>query len=170
MATHWTNSSETFALLLRRQGLDPDAVDDVTRAWSAFQEFVQTDIDGIEPAEDDGDGFSVQCGRWAWHDNRPALAFTRQFAVRDESDRDDGFGQTQLWSVELVLFFSDAPAGADLDATAWSTGMGFDFDPIGPQRAAALIRTAAVIATLPHVSAVWAAIPVGSSLRLERAD
>ncbi|MFI6284399.1 hypothetical protein ACIBCM_06510 [Streptomyces sp. NPDC051018] len=61
MATHGRNSSELFALILRRHGLDPDVVDDVARAWSAFQEFVQVQTDGIEPAEDDGDGFIVQC-------------------------------------------------------------------------------------------------------------
>lgn len=73
MATHWKNSPETFALILRRHGLDPDAVDGVARAWSAFQEFVQVEIDGIEPAEDDGDGFIVQWGRWGWNDSRTGL-------------------------------------------------------------------------------------------------
>ncbi|MFE5561622.1 hypothetical protein [Streptomyces sp. NPDC056544] len=59
MAAHWKNSHELFVLVLRRHGLDPDAIDDVARAWSAFQEFVQVPVDGIEPAEDDGDGFIV---------------------------------------------------------------------------------------------------------------
>ncbi|MFB6560376.1 hypothetical protein ACFCYH_16070 [Streptomyces sp. NPDC056400] len=76
MAAHWKNSHEVFVLVLRRHGLAPDAIDDVARAWSAFQEFVQVPVDGIEPAEDDGDGFIVQWGRWSWNDDRPALVFT----------------------------------------------------------------------------------------------
>ncbi|WP_327248445.1 hypothetical protein [Streptomyces sp. NBC_01320] len=159
-----------FALILRRHGLDPDAVDDVARAWSAFQEFVQEQIDGIEPAEDDGDGFIVQWGRWSWNDDRPALAFTRQLAVSDEGDQDDEFWQPQHWNVELELFFADAPAWADLGDMAWTNSMGFDFDPIGPERAAALAQIATLIESLPQVSAMWRATPVGSALGLERAD
>ncbi|MFF7503745.1 hypothetical protein ACFZBM_30480 [Streptomyces lavendulae] len=170
MATHWKNSPELFASILRRHGLDPDTVDDVARAWSAFQEFVQVQIDGIEPADDDGDGFIVQWGRWGWNDDRPALVFTRQFAVSDEGDRDDEFWQPQRWSVELELFFADAPAWADLDKMAWTNSMGFDFDPIGHERAATLAQIATFIETLPQVSAMWRAIPVDSALGLERAD
>jgi hypothetical protein len=48
--------------------------------------------------------------------------------------------------------------------------MGFDFDPIGHDRAAALTQIATFIETLPQVSAMWRAIPVGSALGLERAD
>jgi len=170
MVTHWKNSPEIFALILRSHELDPDAVDDVARAWSAFQEFVQVQIDGIEPAEDDGDGFIVQWGRWGRNDDRPALLFTRQFAVSDEDDRDDEFWQPERWSVELELFFADDPAWADLNKMAWTNSMGFDFDPIGPERAATLAQIATFIQTLPQVSAMWRATPVSSTLRLERAD
>ncbi|MFJ6486417.1 MULTISPECIES: hypothetical protein [unclassified Streptomyces] len=170
MAAHWKNSPEVFVLALRRHGLDPDAIDDVARAWSAFQEFVQLPVDGIEPARDDGDGFIVQWGRWSWNGDRPALVFTRQFAVRDEDDQDDEFWQPQRWSVELELFFADSPAWADLDDTARADSMGFDFAPIGHERAAALARIATFVETLPQVSAMWQAIPVGSALGLERAD
>ncbi|MEU6236965.1 hypothetical protein [Kitasatospora sp. NPDC047058] len=159
-----------FALILRRHGLDPDAVDDVARAWSAFQEFVQERIDGIVPAEDDGDGFIVQWGRWSWNDDRPALVFTRQFAVHDERDQDGGFSQPQRWNVELELFFGDAPAWADLGDMAWRDSMGFDFDPIGRERAEALSRIATFVETLPQVSAMWRAVPVGSALGLDRTD
>lgn len=128
------------------------------------------EIDGIEPADEDGDGFVVQWGRWDWNNDRPALVFTRQFAVRDEGDVDDELGQPQRWSVELDLFFADGPGWADLDDMAWSDSMGFDFDPVGHERAAALSRIAAFLETLPQVRAMWQAIPTGSSLRLERAD
>ncbi|WP_327380766.1 hypothetical protein [Streptomyces sp. NBC_01207] len=173
MAAHWKNGPELFVLALRRQGLDPDAVDDVARAWSAFQEFVQVPVDGIEPAEDDGDGFIVQWGRWSWHEDRPALVFTRQFAVRNDGDQegeDDEFWQPQRWNVELALFFAGSPAWADLGHMTWANSMGFDFDPIGHERAAALARIATFIETLPQVSAMWRAIPVGSALGLEPAD
>ncbi len=170
MAMHWKSSPELFALILRRHGLDPDAVDDVARAWSAFQEFVQVQIDGIEPAEDDGDGFIVQWGRWGWNDNCPTLAFTRQFAVNDEDDRNEEFWQPQRWNIELELFFADAPAWADLDNMPWTNSMGFDFDPIGHERTAMLAQIAAFIETLPQVSAMWRATPIGSALKLERAD
>ncbi|GAA2742039.1 hypothetical protein [Kitasatospora cinereorecta] len=170
MATHWKTSPEMFVLILRRHGLDPDAVDDVARAWSAFQEFVQVPIDGIEPAEGDGDGFIVQWGRWSWNNNRPALVFSRQFAVNDAGDHAEEFWQPQHWSVELVLFFADDPAWADLGDMTWTDSMGFDFDPIGHERAGALTRIATFIETLPQVSAMWRAIPVGSALGLERAD
>ncbi len=135
MAAHWSDSPGQFTLILRRHGLDPSAVDDVARAWSAFQEFAQAEIDGIAPAEDDGDGFIVQWGRWSWNDDRPALAFTRQFAVIDEGDTEDEFWQPELWGVDLELFFDDSAAWADLDELAWSDSMGFDFDP-DRQRAA----------------------------------
>ncbi|MFE1874714.1 hypothetical protein ACFW9N_28175 [Streptomyces sp. NPDC059496] len=174
MAAHWKNGPELFVLALRRHGLDPDAVDDVARAWPAFQEFVQVPVDGIEPAEDDGDGFIVQWGRRSWHEDRPALVFTRQFAVHNEADQEeeeeDEFWQPQRWNVELELFFADSPAWADLDDMAWADSMGFDFDPIGPERAAALARIATFIEALPQVSAMWRAIPVGSALGLEPAD
>ncbi|MEU2833511.1 hypothetical protein ABZ667_33490 [Streptomyces lavendulae] len=78
--------------------------------------------------------------------------------------------QPQRCSVELELFFADAPAWADLDKMAWTNSMGFDFDPIGHERAATLAQIATFMETLPQVSAMWRAIPVDSALGLERAD
>ncbi|MEU9234491.1 hypothetical protein [Streptomyces subrutilus] len=83
---------------------------------------------------------------------------------------DDEFWQPQRWNVELELFFADAPAWADLGDMAWTDSMGFDFDPIGPERSAALVQIAAFIESLPQVSAMWGSIPVGGALGLERAD
>lgn len=139
-------------------------------AWTAFQEFVQVELDGIEAAENDGDGFIVQWGRWSWNESRPALAFTRQIAVSDEGTRDDEFWQPNLWAFELQLLFAENPAWADVGELAWNDSMGFDFDPVGPERAAMLAQIAEFIETLPQVSAMWQATPVSSQLSLERAD
>jgi len=171
MQTSWKNSPEAFRQILQGHGLDPDAVDDVGAAWAAFQDFAQVAFAGVEPAEDDGDGFIVQWGRWSWNDGRPALCFTRQFAVCGEGDdRDDEFWQSQLWAVELQMLFADDLAWSGLDEMAWTNSMGFDFDPIGPERAAALAQIAAFVETLPQVSAMWQATPTGSGLTLARAD
>jgi hypothetical protein len=170
MPTSWTCGLELFAQILRRHGLGSEAVADVASAWSAFQEFVQLELDGIEPAEDDSDGFIVQWGRWSWNENRPALAFTRQIAVSDEGARDDEFRQPHLWAFELQLLFAEDPAWADVAELAWSDSMGFDFDPPGPERAAMLTQIAEFIETLPQVRAMWQATPVGSRLSLERVD
>jgi hypothetical protein len=165
--TNWKNSREVFARILRRHGLEPDAVDDVEQAWSAFREFVQVKVGGIEPAADDGDGFVVQWGRW--NEGRPALVFTRQFAVNDDDDRDDECWQPRYWAVELELTFAEDPAWADLSEMAWKDSMGFDFDPVGPERAAALARISGFVETLPQVAALWRATPVSSVLILDRA-
>lgn len=170
MVTNWKNSLDVFAQILQRHGLEPDAVDDVERAWSAFQEFVQVEFDGVEPIENDGDGFIVQWGRWGWSGSRPALAFTRQFALADDGDRNDEYWQPQYWVVELELCFAENPAWADLSEMAWANSMGFDFDAIGPDRAAALAQISAFIETLPQVAAMWRTAPVSSALTLDRAD
>lgn len=162
-------SRDLFERLLRQRGLDPSAVGHVGSAWEAFAEFVQIELDGVVPAEDDGDGFIVQWGVWGLEMRRPALSFTRQIAVGDRGDRDDEFWQPELWSVALELVFADNPAWADLDEMAWRN-TGFDFDPIGPRRADALRQTLDFAHDLPQVKAMWEALPEGSSLSLDRAD
>ena len=138
-------------------------------AWGAFQEFVQVELDGIEPTENDGDGFIVQWGRWSWNENRPALAFTRLIAVSDEVARDDEFWQPHRWAVELQLLFAEDPAWAEVGELPWND-MGFDFDPPGPARSATLAQIAEFIETLPQVHAMWQATPVSSRINLERVD
>ena len=170
MPTTWRNSVELFAQVLERHGVDPAAVSSVEAAWAAFQEFVQLPLGGVEPAEEDGDGFVVQWGKWSWNDGQPALAFTRQLAVGEEADRDDEFWQPRIWAVELQLTFGEDPAWADLDEMAWSNSMGFDFDPIGSERAAALAQITAFLETLPQIRSLWTATPVASRLGLDRAD
>jgi len=44
-----------------RNGQDPHNVNDVEAAWSAFVDFLQTEIDGIDQTpHSDADGFIVQ--------------------------------------------------------------------------------------------------------------
>jgi hypothetical protein len=77
----WRDAGEMLAGLLRRDGVDPDRVHDVAAAWRAFTEFLALPVDGLEPVENDADGFLVQWGRYSWNDRLPSLTFTRQFAV-----------------------------------------------------------------------------------------
>jgi hypothetical protein len=82
MPTPWRDSAGTFAEILRRHGVDPEAVTDVEAAWCAFGEFLQVAVDGID-TDADADGFLVQWGRYSWNDDRLSLSFTRQLAVVD---------------------------------------------------------------------------------------
>jgi hypothetical protein len=82
----------------------------VEAAWRAFVEFSQTEIGGVAPADEDGDGFIVQWGRRSWGDNRLLLTLTRQLAVADLGERDDPDWQAELWQVELEIAFDDEPA------------------------------------------------------------
>ncbi|WP_345283318.1 hypothetical protein [Kitasatospora albolonga] len=159
---HWTDAVKAFTRILRTHGLDPDAVVDVGRAWEAFREFVQLPLGGVAPVEEDGDGFIVQWGRWSWDDGQPSLGFTRQVGVWEE-------GEVELWGVELTLYYGEDPAWAGLGSLAWNDSMGFDFDPIGPERSVALDGIAAFVATIPEVRALWQAVPVSSALKMERA-
>jgi hypothetical protein len=169
MPIHWTAGRDAFDRLLRQRGLDPSAVGHVGAAWEAFAEFVQIELDGVEPAEDDGDGFIVQWGMGGPQTRRPVLSFTRQLAVSDRGERVDEFWQPELWSVELELVFADGAAWADLDEMAWRD-TGFDFGPIGPRRADALRQTLEFACGLPQVKAMWEARPEGRSLILQRVD
>jgi hypothetical protein len=58
-----------FARVLRQHAVEPDSVRDVGAAWDAFGAFLHIEVEGIERAENDGDGFIVEWGRWSWTDD-----------------------------------------------------------------------------------------------------
>lgn len=59
MPVPWQSSIEIFARILHHHGVDPDAVADVHAAWTAFEVFLQTQLDGFAAGED-ADGFIMQ--------------------------------------------------------------------------------------------------------------
>lgn len=160
MAISWRDSADAFAELLRRHGVDPGAVTDVEAAWRAFGEFVQVTIDGLD-TDPDADGFLVQWGRYSWNDDRLSLSFTRQLAV------DDPDQQPEYWQVDLAMCFDDEPDLLGLDALE-AQDTGHSFDPVGPQRAAALVEMRADLERHPQLRSAWRATPVTSDLSLER--
>ncbi|MGW6903089.1 hypothetical protein [Streptomyces sp. NPDC054940] len=169
MPVPWESSTDAFAQVFRRRGIEPDAVRDVEAAWEAFGEFLQIEIAGIEGPENDGDGFIVQWGRWGWNDDQPALSFGRQLAVTEAGTGDDPHTQPEYWQVELLLTFAEDPAWADLDSLGHQD-TGFDFDEIGAPRTAALGRIRRFLQSCPQLAALWRAEPVRSGLTLERVD
>ncbi|MFD5572680.1 hypothetical protein [Streptomyces cadmiisoli] len=168
MPIPWRSSADMFAQILKRRGVEPDAVRDVPAAWDAFGEFLQIEIAGIEASENDGDGFIVQWGRWDWNDNQPALSFGRQLAVTEVGEPDERYWQPEYWQVELQLIFREDPAWADL-ASLGHQDTGFDFDEVGPPRTAALERICRFLDLYPQLAAIWRAEPICSDLTIERA-
>ncbi|MFI7674271.1 hypothetical protein [Actinophytocola sp. NPDC049390] len=167
MPIAWRAASESLEQLLRKRGVQPAAVTDVEEAWRAFVEFSQTEIGGVAPADEGGDGFIIQWGRRSWSDNRLILTLTRQLAVVDLGDRDDPGWQAELWHVELEIAFDNEPALVALEPGLDALDTGFRFDPIGPLRAAALAESRVQAQRQPLVRALWTAIPVNSELRFE---
>jgi hypothetical protein len=167
MPISWQASAEVFAEILRRHGVEPDAVSDVDAAWGAFDEFLQIDLDGIvEEPDSDADGFIIQWGRYSWNGGRLSLAFTRQLAVTDGEGQKDPDSQPALWQVDLEMCFDDEPDLIGLD-TLNSSDTGFSFDPIGPQRTAELAEMRTDMERHPQLQAIWSATPVSSSLSFE---
>ncbi|MGC4764736.1 hypothetical protein ACLQ20_17940 [Micromonospora sp. DT46] len=167
MQIPWRSSLDAFAQILRRHGVEQDSVTDVQAAWSAFAEFLQLDIEGIDPTPDsDADGFIVQWGRRSWSDNRLILTFTRQIAIADVGDHDAPYRQPELWQLDLELAFDDGVDLIGLDSLDVQD-TGFRFAPTGPLRAAALADTLAETQQHPPVRAAWIATPASSGLSFE---
>jgi hypothetical protein len=169
MPTVWRDSADAFANTLRRHGVEPDAVTNVEAAWCAFVEFLQLDIEDIEPADEDGDGFIVQWGRWSWNDHRPSLSMTRQLAVVDASSKDAYDYQPELWQIVLTMLFDDRPELQRLEPPETSD-TDFRFEPIGPMRSAALAEIHEQAQRHALVRALWAMRPASSQLTLESVD
>jgi hypothetical protein len=168
MPIYWRSGAEVFGRQLREHGLEPDAVTDVEAAWEAFEEFLQTPVDGIVSGDDaDADGFIVQWGSWSWNDKRPSLSFTRQLAI---PDADDPEWQPSYWHVELEMTFQEEPGLAGLDELNESSS-GFSFDPIGPARSAEVVALRDhYLGLYPQLQVLWHATPVSSKLSLFQAD
>ncbi|MFG3580044.1 hypothetical protein [Micromonospora chersina] len=163
----WRNSVDVFAQILRRHGVDQDCVTDVEATWGAFAEFLQLDIDGLDPAPDsDADGFIVQWGRRSWSDNRLILTFTRQLAIADVGERDGPYPQPELWQLDLEMAFADAADLIGLDRLDVQD-TGFTFAPTGPLRATALVDTWMETQQHAPVRAAWVATPASSGLSFE---
>ncbi|KUN45097.1 hypothetical protein AQJ27_23795 [Streptomyces olivochromogenes] len=168
MPIPWRSSAEAFKQALRQQGVEPDAVRDVTAAWDAFGEFLQNEIEGAEGPENDGDGFIVEWGRWSCDEERPALSFGRLLAVNGGQERDDPHWQPEYWKVELQLCFADDPAWSDVDSLGFQD-TGFDYDEIGIPRTIALGKMRRFVESYPQLAAMWRATPIHSHVALEQA-
>jgi hypothetical protein len=163
----WRSSPDVFDEILRRHGVDAAAVTDVEAAWRAFGEFLDVEVDGVEP-DHDGDGFIIQWGRNSWNDGRLSLTLTRQLIVHhdtapeDDEDEDDGYDE--FWQIDVTICFDDDPDLVGLDRLEVHD-TGFAFDPIGPARTAALSEARAGMERHPQLHAIWRATPVSSGLR-----
>ncbi|MEO6085172.1 MAG: hypothetical protein ABIQ18_18865 [Umezawaea sp.] len=166
MAIGWRAAADTFERILRKHHAAPASVTGVEAAWCAFVDFLQTEIGGIAPAEEDGDGFVVQWGRRTWGDGRPVLTLTRQLTVVDVGDRADPDWQEQLWQVGLEIVFDDESALIALEPGPRGD-TGFRFDPIGPRRGAALAKARALAQQHVLVQAMWRETPANSELTFE---
>jgi hypothetical protein len=153
-----------------RNGQDPHNVNDVEAAWTAFVDFLQTEIDGIDQTPDsDADGFIVQWGRCSWNDGLLSLSFTRQVAIVADGDPSDPDPQPEYWQTDLTLCFSDSETLVGIAAPDQSN-TGFRFDDIGPGRERELVAMRATMRAYPLVEALWPTPPVRSRLSLDRAD
>ncbi|MCX5255663.1 hypothetical protein OOK27_16205 [Streptomyces canus] len=168
MPIPWRSSAEAFARILQQRGIAPDGVRDVGAAWDAFGEFCQVEVDGIGRAENDGDGFIAEWGKWDWNDGLPSLSFGRLLAVTGADGREDPEWQPEYWKVELQLIFPEDPAWADLDSLG-RQNTGYNFDVIGVSRAAALVKLRRFIESCPQPAAMCRATPTRSELTFERA-
>ncbi len=171
MGIAWRESPEELVGLLRHHGLTPDRVNNVGTAWKAFRDFLAQPVDGLEPGPNsDADGFTIQWGRYSWHNRLPSLSFTRQFAVdvRGRWKETDWY-QPEIWQVSLDLVFADAPALADLGRLNVQDS-GFDFSPLGPERDHAIGEAESEVQHHPMLRALWARTPVHSAVMLDRAD
>lgn len=170
MPVPWRSSTEVFAQYLTSHGLDAAYVVDVEAAWQAFSEFLQMEIDGIDPdADSDADGFIVQWGRYSWNGHRPSLTFTRQLAIFGVDGREDPCVDPEYWQLSLEMRFD---AGGDLtgiDALP-EQDTGFNFAPIGPHRHATMAEMRTHMERHPQLQAAWRAKPTESELTFDRAE
>ncbi|MET8304735.1 hypothetical protein [Micromonospora sp. NPDC005211] len=110
MPAPWWSSAEVFTQHLAGHGIDAADVINVEAAWRAFGEFLQVEIDGVDPRRDsDADGFIVQWGCYSWDDYRPSLTFTRQLAIAGIDDRVGSCTDPEYWQVSLEMRFDAGP-------------------------------------------------------------
>lgn len=165
----WRDSAQILTDLLRRRGVDPDHVHDVAVAWKAFTEFLALPVDGLEPVENDADGFMAQWGRYSWNDRLPSVAFTRQFAVgvRDVWAGKDWY-QPEIWQVTLEMVFSDTAELAGIGRSA-PADTGLEFSAPGPERDRAVRAVEDRLTRHPALRAAWASSPARSCVTLDDA-
>jgi hypothetical protein len=157
----WRAGPDLLASILRQHGQAPDAITDTMAAWTAFAEFTQTKVAGIDTQPDfDSDGFILQWGRWSWNDHRPSMSFTRQVAVPCEDGQFEGL--VEFWQIELVLFYEDS----EVLSSHSDQDTGFYFSNGDEEWQVALAEAQ----DFPPLQAVAKTTPVSSSLTLEHAD
>lgn len=170
MPVPWRSSAKVFAQYLTSHGLDAADVGDVEAAWQAFSEFLQVEIDDVDPDPDsDADGFIVQWGRYSWNGCRPSLTFTRQWAIVGVDGRDGPCLDPEYWQLSLEMRFDDGRDLTGVDALP-EQDTGFSFAPIGPHRHAAVAEMRTRIERHPQLRAVWRAKPTDSELTFDRAE
>ncbi|GAA4606451.1 hypothetical protein BJY16_005838 [Actinoplanes octamycinicus] len=171
MGFPWRDAAQILDGLLRRYDVDPDHVHDVPAAWQAFTAFLALPVDGLEPVENDADGFMVQWGRYSWNDRLPSVAFTRQFAVdvRDAWTAPEDWYQPELWQVNLEMVFPDTPELAGVGRSS-PADTGLDFSAPGPERNRAIRAVEQELARQPALQAAWASSPARSGVTLYAAD
>ncbi|MFC4092650.1 hypothetical protein, partial [Micromonospora sp. GCM10011541] len=163
MPVPWRSSAEAFAQYLTSHGLEAAHVLDVEAAWQAFSEFLQVEIDGVDPDPDsDADGFILQWGHYSWNGHRPSLTFTRQLAIVGDGPCVD----PEYWQLSLQMRFDDGPDLTGIDALP-EQDTGFNFAPIGPHRHAAVAEMRTHMEQHPQVQAAWRAKPTDSELTLD---
>ncbi|MEU1964132.1 hypothetical protein ABZ541_03135 [Micromonospora sediminicola] len=173
MPVPWWSSAEVFAQHLAGPGVDTtDVVNvvDVEAAWLAFGEFLQVEVDGVDPyPASDADGFIVQWGSYSWNGYHPSLTFTRQFAIAGTDDQPGSWTDPEYWQVSLEMCFEDGPDLTGIAALP-EQDTGFNFAPVGPRRQAALAKMRSTLEQHSQLRAAWRTKPAISSLTIERAD
>ncbi|WP_433789163.1 hypothetical protein [Actinoplanes sp. CA-252034] len=166
MGLLWRDAARVLADLLRRYGVDPERVHDVAAAWHAFTDFLALPVDGLEPAENDVDGFMVQWGRYSWNDRLPSVAFTRELIIDARGSRvGEAPYQPEIWQVSLDMVFPDTPELAELGRPG-AADTGLDFSRPGPERDRAVHAMEQRLRQHPALQAAWASSPAHSSLTL----
>jgi hypothetical protein len=164
MSIAWRYSADAFAEILQRFGLQPDAVTNVEAAWQAFQDFVQVEVDGLAPDPDaDRDGFIVQWGRCYANSELASLSFTRQLAIAGPRDLDGLEGHSGFWQLDPRISFDDSCDPIDFDGLD-TANTDFYFDPIGSQRAEALMKIRGYVDHQPLLRGIWHMTPASSEL------
>ncbi|MFZ3467789.1 hypothetical protein ACODT3_38445 [Streptomyces sp. 4.24] len=164
----WQSSATVLEQIMGRYGVVPGRAGGMQAAWSAFEEFVQIPVEGIEGPEKEGDCFIIEWGAWDWTGGRPAVSLGRLLAVTEQGDESDEYGQPQYWKVEFQASFADDPAWASLSGSG-AGDSGFDGAEIGLPRAAALADTRRLIEQEPLLRAMWRSAPIDIEVTLDHA-
>ena len=155
--------------MLRQHGLDPDRVESPGAAWQVFRAFLSLDVEGLETAPNsDADGFAVSWGRYGWNDDLPSLSFERHLAVDVSADwTETEWYQPEYWRVSLDMVFADSPNLTDIDELN-THDSGIYYERPGPAMDEALREAVWEVQQQPTLQALWAGVPLRSTIDLEQ--